>query len=169
MTEYNLQLGINKDVLIMHKRQQLTETLSDMISQSRVTLRIFSHNLEPRIYNHEAICQPLATMISQNRGARVEILIQDIDAVVKADHAMVKLMRHLSSYVEIRITAQEHRQYDQAFALIDDCGYYHRRPQDSREFEVCYNGRRKVRDLENEFKIMWDHSLRATKLLQLHI
>lgn len=169
MTEPELQLGISKDVLIMYKRQQLTETLADMISQSRRTVRIFSDNLEPRIYSHEAICQPLASMVSQSRRAKVEILIQDIEAVIKADHAMVKLMRHLSSYVEIRITAQEHSQYDQAFALIDDCGYYHRRPQDSRDFEVCYNGRLKVRDLANEFKAMWEQSRRATKLLQLHI
>lgn len=169
MVEHDLKLGISKDLLVLHKREQLIDALADMIGQCRTTVRIFSRNLEPHIYNHEAICEPLATMISQNRRARVEILVQDIDAVVKVDHALVKLMRHLSSFVEIRKTTEEHFQYDHAFALIDDCGYYHRQPQDSREFEICYNNRLEVRNLTNEFKTLWDHSLRASELLRLHI
>jgi hypothetical protein len=169
MVDQGLQLGISKDILVLHQHQQITETLVDMISQSRLNIRILSHDLEPHIYSSSLVCQTLASVISQNRRARVEVLIQDIDVVVKADHGLIKLMRHLSSYVEIRKTAPEHSQCDQAFTLIDDCGYLQRSLDDSRELEICYNSRRKVRNLASEFKGMWEHSLRATELLRLYL
>ena len=169
MTEQGLQLGISKDVLVLHKHEQLTETLADMVSQSRSALRIFSYDLEPHVYNHLAICTPLAEMINRNRFSNVQVLVQNIDAVGKVDHCLVELMRKLSSFVEIRVTAQEHSRYDHAFAVIDDCGYYHRHPQDSREFEVCYNDRGKAKNLLDEFNTMWEHGVRASELLQLYI
>lgn len=170
MLNKGLQLGINEDILVLRNDEMQTEILADMFRQSRTIVQIFSRDLEPHIFRYQAIYQPLATMISQNQRAKIEILIQDVDAVVKVDHALVELMRNMSSFVEIKKTSLEYKQYEHNFVLIDDCAYYyHRHPQDSSEFEICYNNRSKVRKFSNQFKIMWDKGIRATELLRLYI
>lgn len=168
MDDRNLQLGDSKDVLELTSADAIIEQLATMIDQCRRRVLIFSHDLEPRIYDCERIDAALASAITRSQRVEVQILVQNIDAVVKADHYLVKLMRRLSSYVEIRKTAPQHRHRDLAFALIDDCGYLQRSPGDGRSYDCCYNDRLTVRDLAEDFKLMWQYSLRASELMRLY-
>ena len=167
--EQKHQLGKSKEALILDNRQELTDAIADMISQGRLNVCIFSHDLEPKIFNRETICQSIRQMIIENKRTKIQILVQDIEPIRKYDHCLLGLMRHLSSFVEIRKTSRQHISYDHAFVTVDDCGYYHRHPQDSRQYEVCYNNRLQVKLLLDDFKEMWEQSLRATELLSLHI
>ncbi|MGR9100186.1 MAG: DUF7931 domain-containing protein, partial [Gammaproteobacteria bacterium] len=63
----------------------------------------------------------------------------------------------------------QHSRYDHAFVTVDDSGYYHRHPRDSRLYEVCYNDRLRVKLLLDDFREMWDQGLRATELLRLYL
>ena len=163
------QLGTSKDLLILENYPDLTAAIADMISQARMKVCIFSYELEPKIFHRESICNAISQLIAANSRAKVQILVQDIEPVKKVDHCLVNLMRHLSSFVEIRKTAVEHSNFDHAFVTIDDCGYYHQHPRTSRQYEVCYNNRNRVRLLQQDFLKMWEQSLRATELLRLYI
>ncbi len=90
-----------------------------LIEQSRRCIRIWSHDLEPAVYNKPAVQQALSAMVRSNRYAEARLLVADASTLVKSGHCLVALMRQLPSAIKIRQCASLPDRYRENFIVAD--------------------------------------------------
>ena len=90
-----------------------------LIEHSRRCVRIWSHDLEPAVYNRQTIQQALSAMVRGNRNAEARVLVADATGLVKSGHCLVALMRQLPSAVKIRQCASSPDRYRENFIIAD--------------------------------------------------
>lgn len=93
---------------------------------ARRQLAIFSHDLEPGIYDHEDFIEAATRLVLATRFARIRVLVADPGRAVKDGHQFVSLGRRLSSYIEFRNVRPEYRDHPEAFCVADDRGIVYR-------------------------------------------
>ncbi len=90
-----------------------------LIEQSRRCVRIWSHDLEPAVYDNPAVQQALSAMVRSNRNAEARLLVTDASRLVKSGHCLVALMRQLPSAIKIRQCASLPDRYRENFIVAD--------------------------------------------------
>lgn len=84
------------------------------------TLSIFTHDLEPQIYDHDDFLETLKKFILAKSFARVRVLILDPKRVIKTGSRFVTMGRRLNSYIEFRDVKPEYRTHSEAFFIADE-------------------------------------------------
>ena len=83
-------------------------------------LSIFTHDLEPLIYDHDDFLETLKRFILARSFARVRVLILDPNRVIKTGSRFVTMGRRLNSYIEFRNVKPEYRTHAEAFFIADE-------------------------------------------------
>jgi hypothetical protein len=83
-------------------------------------LSIFTHDLEPLIYDHDDFLETLKRFILARSFARVRVLIVDPNRVIKTSSRFVTMGRRLNSYIEFRNVKPEYRTHPEAFFIADE-------------------------------------------------
>lgn len=154
-------------VLATRDDNRLAATI--LATQARRAVELFTHDLEPALYDHAPIIDALTRLALSSPRARVRILAKDLERTVKAGHRLVELARRLSSYVEIRRVHEDYRDDNQSFLLADDYGLLHRRYAARFEGTLSCKAPLEVRRLRALFDEIWDRSEPETDLRRLHL
>ena len=83
-------------------------------------LSIFTHDLEPDIYDHDDFLETLKRFILARTFARVRVLILDPRRVIKNGSRFVSMGRRLNSYIEFRNVKPEFQNHPEAFFIADE-------------------------------------------------
>lgn len=140
-----------------------------MARQAARSIDIVSRNLDPPVYDNQEFEDALSDLVVGSSRARVRILVLKPDALVKQGHRLLGLTQRLTSYMEMRVPAREHRDYNAAFLVVDEIGSIYRSHSDRYEGMVKFNDRVAAMELERQFEEMWtsavaDANLRRTYL-----
>ena len=84
------------------------------------TLSIFTHDLEPEIYDHDDFLETLKRFILARTFARVRVLILDPRRAIKNGSRFVSMGRRLNSYIEFRNVKPEFQGHPEAFFIADE-------------------------------------------------
>jgi len=98
----------------------------DVASEASRRLSIFTHDLEPGIYDDPDFLEVVKHLILSQRYARVRVLIADPTRAIKNGNAFVALGRRLNTYIEFRHVREDLRTHAEAFCIADETALVYR-------------------------------------------
>jgi|SRR5882724_739611 len=105
---------------------QRLETLADnreaavaVANIAKRELALFSHDLEPLLYDRDEFIKVVQALASRSRMSRIRIVCIDPGPSVRAGHRLVGVAQRLSSYVEVRRAARDHALMAETFLIGD--------------------------------------------------
>lgn len=91
------------------------------VSNAELRLAFFTQQLEPKLYNHRALCEQISALVRKNRHSQIRIIAQQTKTVVSEGHCLVDLSQRLSSSMLIRTPATaELQRFQQSWLIVDD-------------------------------------------------
>lgn len=161
------QLGETNETFTIDNHEDFCQTLQTMTQQSRRNILVFSHNLDHRIYDTDAMYAVFKYLAIASRHSYIQILLQDAKPVTSKGHRLLELSRHLSSHVSIRLTAKEHRDILKTFVIVDERGFIIQENPNRYDAKCNFCAALHARDLKEKFVHMWEHGVEDTSLRRL--
>lgn len=164
MTENNTNdhaghiLGQHTDTLKLESLNDNAHHVTAMSSQATRHLRIFSRDLDARLFDNAGFMTACKALALHSRFSRIEILLIESRQVTAHGHRLLNLAKTLSSRIEIR---QPEKQYEKLrhFSLtVDGQGYVYRTMNERYEGLACYHDPRYCRELDRHFTEIWQRS-----------
>ncbi len=162
-------LGETAGDFALASREENRDGAARLAVQARRQIELFTPDLEPLLYDQAAFVDALSALATSHSRARIRILAQDFERVVKQGHRLVDLSRRLSSYVELRRVHEDYRSNNETFLLVDDYGLLHRRHAPRFEGVISFKAPLEVRRLRASFDEIWDRSEADPDLRRLHV
>lgn len=165
----SLRLGVDKDEVRLTGNDDVRATAVALASQARRTLLLHTFDLDARIYDRQLFVEAVSALVRRHPGACFDVLIQNVDRVVRDGHRLVELARRLGSSIQIRRCAQQYRRYCGTFLLVDNTGYLYRPLSSRYEGLASFNNAAEVARLGKYFREVWEHSDTDMELRRLYV
>ena len=156
--------------------RQVTATVADVRAAvvevtglATRTLSIFTHDLEPEVYDHNDFLETLKRFILARTFARVRVLIQDPNRVIKNGSRFVSMGRRLNSYIEFRNVRPEFQGHPEAFFIADEHALVYRARAESWDGMSDTHEPAVARIYLSKFKTIWSACEIEPQLRQLQI
>lgn len=142
----------------------------DVLRAARHRVGIASASLDPSLLDHEAVVSLIKRVALSGRGARIQILVEDITPALHGGHRLVDLAQRLSSLIEIRrANRQDDGEFNAAMVLNDNGGWL-RRPDPARfDGEACFEDRPRSQELWRSFERSWERAQPETAVRALKL
>jgi len=89
-------------------------------------LSIYTPDLEPGIYDHDAFLEVAKRLVLAKRYARIRVLISAPSRAVRIGNRFVSLGRRLNTYIEFRNVHEDYRDHREAFLVADNIALLYR-------------------------------------------
>ena len=106
---------------------QRLETLADnrtgavaVAAVAKRELTLFSHDLEPLLYDKDEFISVVQTLVVRSRMSRVRIVCIDPGPSIRAGHRIIGLAQRFSSYIEVRRASKDYSQLAETFLVADE-------------------------------------------------
>jgi predicted GNAT family N-acyltransferase len=162
-------LGENRELIRLESREDNRLAANHMVEQGQLTLRLFTPNLDPRIFDTNKFIEAVKNLALASPHSKVYILIKDPTLAVTRGHRIVELARKISSHIFIHRAGEEDQDRVDSFMVVDDVGIIHRPYADRYEGSMEFNNPGRARLLTKEFKDAWERSLPEPELRRLHL
>ena len=103
------------------------ETLADnreaaiaVATLARRELTLFSHDLEPLLYDKDEFIRTVQALATRSRMSRIRIVSIDPGASIRAGHRLIAVAQRFSSYMEVRRASRDHSQLAETFLVADE-------------------------------------------------
>jgi hypothetical protein len=133
------------------------------------TLSIFTHDLEPGIYDHDEFLETLKRFILSRGFARVRVLVVDPTRVITTASRFVNMGRRLNSYIEFRNAKNATDVHPEAFFIADEIALVYRPQADRWEGMSDTHEPAVARLYLSKFETMWNASEIEPELRRLQI
>lgn len=140
-----------------------------LVQLARRSLDIYSRDLDAAIYDDQDFIDAVRSLAIATKHKAVRILVKDSSRAVKYGHRLIPLAQRLTSFIEIRKPPAEYRDYNEAFLVVDGCGYIHRKLADRYEGLAHFNAGRDARRLVEFFDEVWQSSAPDPDLRRLYL
>lgn len=165
----DLILGESSGRVALETKEENRIAALSLTRQARRTLDIFTHDLDPPIYNDPAFIEALTALALRSRYSRIRILVHDSGRAVKEGHRLLELSRRLSSFIELRQPNQDYKDHNEAFCIADERGVLHRMLSGRYEGSVDFNAPLEAQKLSAFFNTVWDKAETDPNLRRLHV
>lgn len=149
--------------------EDIREAVIDVARSAQRSLTIFSHDLEPEVYNRIEFLDIVKNLILTHKFAKVQILLMNPVSCVRDGHRLIELARRFTSFIEVRIVHPDYRDHPEAFLLADQAGLVYRVNASRWEGIADNNSPRIARRYLEFFTEVWSKSAVADDLRRLHI
>ncbi|MEQ8231563.1 MAG: acyltransferase [Gammaproteobacteria bacterium] len=162
-------LGVSDELVEFAERATLAALSQAMVAQCRRRLDIASRHLDPAVYDDDAFVEAVKQLVLGSRRARVRLFVIDSRPLLSRGHRLIDLAGRLSSFIELRGPAPQHKEFNEALLLADNQGYIHRQFSDRFEGKANFSDRRGVAALAERFDEMWERGTPDPNFRRLHI
>ena len=162
-------LGETDERIELHSAEENHDVALELIRQAKHEVYIMSYDLDPLVLSHEDVVDALSAFVRQGRQAHARVLVQKSPKVVKQGHRIIPLAHRLSSSISLNKPGYEHRDYFEAFMVIDGIGFIKRQLADRFEGVASFKAPIEARDLRALFNTMWEVSEPDPQLRRLQI
>ena len=142
---------------------QRLETLADnrsgalaVAAMAKRELVLFSHDLEPLIYDKDEFITALQALVTRSRMSRVRIICIDPGSSIRAGHRIVGLTQRFSSYMEVRRASRDHSQLGETFMVADETAVLFRPIASRFEGYADLHAPLEARRFLKQFTEMWE-------------
>lgn len=162
-------LGETAGTIEIDTRATVAEISLELARQCRHSLDIVSRHLDPDIYDNEEFVDAVKELVLDNHQARVRVIIIDARPLVTQSHRLIDLATRVSTYIEIRGPAAQHKTFNEAMLVADNVGYVHRQFSDRFEATASFADRRITHRLTERLDEMWERGQLDSNFRRLHI
>lgn len=163
------RLGETETLLDLDTAADNHDVALELVRQAKREVCIMSYDLDPQVFSHGDFVDALSAFVRQSRQATARILVQKSDKAVKQGHRLIPLAHRLSSSLSLHKPGFEHRDYFEAFMVVDGIGYLKRQLADRFEGVASFKAPIEGRDLTALFNSMWEQSEPDPQLRRLQI
>lgn len=139
------------------------ETLADnreaavaVANAAKRELVLFSHDLEPLLYDKDEFIKALQTLVTRSRMSRIRIVSIDPGASIRAGHRIVGLAQRFSSYMEVRRASRDHALLAVTFLVADEEAVLYRPIANQYEGYADLQAPLEARGFLRQFDEIWD-------------
>ena len=153
----------------VERAEDLRAMILALAQQGRRTLDLVTRHLDPPLLDREDFVDAVKAIALGSKYAEIRILLLDPGPVVSRGHRLIQLAQRLSSFVQLRVPSPEHKEFNEAWLVVDKRAYAHRRFSDRFEATVNFNDPRLASQLGNRFDEIWQRATPDPNLRRLHL
>jgi hypothetical protein len=105
---------------VISTREEMRQAAIEVVSEASRKVSIFTHDLEPGIYDNPEFLEIIKRLVLSQTYARIRVLIADPSRAVKNGNNFVHLGRRLNTYIEFRHVREDLRTHAEAFCIADE-------------------------------------------------
>ena len=165
----NYKLGENDDLVEVTTSEEHRIASLMMLQQARRGIDIISRDLDPMVYDTNQFAEAARHLILNGVRPRIRVIVASPQAIVHRGHRLVEIAMKLTTFFDLRMAGEEHRNFNLSLFVADTTGYIHRLSSDRYEGTLNFNDRRESQLLENEFEEMWAKALPDVNLRRLSL
>lgn len=163
------KVGSADEAVKLSTRAENRDMAARLARQAQRSLEIVSHDLDPMVYDQTEFVEAAKDLALGHSRARIRILVREADALARTGHRLLELAGRLSTFIEVRVPAPEHRDFNQALLIVDGAGYLHRELAERYEGLAHFNDPGRARLFLREFDRMWEVAVPDPNLRRLKI
>jgi hypothetical protein len=161
--------SVSPDLFLLSSLQDFhTESLK-LIQQSRRSIAILSHDLDPLLYGTSEFVQAISDFVRTSRYTQVQILVKNTKPLVETGNKLAKLHQRLSSKVMLRKLTIQPQNTDMGFMLCDTDMLLYKNDDANYKGFANFNAAAEVKRLRESFDYIWQYGEPEPELQQLHI
>lgn len=111
---------------VISTRDEMRQAALEVVSEASRKVSIFTHDLEPGIYDTPEFLEIIKRMVLSQAYARIRVLIANPARAVKNGNNFVHLGRRLNTYIEFRHVREDLRTHAEAFCIADETALVYR-------------------------------------------
>ena len=111
---------------VISTREEMRQAAIEVVSAASRRVSIFTHDLEPGIYDNSEFLEIIKKLVLSQTYARIRVLIADPSRAVKNGNDFVHLGRRLNTYIEFRHVRDDLRTHAEAFCIADETALVYR-------------------------------------------
>ena len=100
---------------VISTREEMRQAAIAIAREARRKVSIFTHDLEPGIYDDPDFLEVIKRLVLSQTYARIRVLIADPTRAIKNGNNFVHLGRRLNSYIEFRHVREDLRTHAESF------------------------------------------------------
>jgi hypothetical protein len=105
---------------VISTQEEMRQAAIEVVSEASRKISIFTHDLEPGIYDNPEFLEIIKRLVLSQTYARIRVLIADPSRAVKNGNNFVHLGRRLNTYIEFRHVRDDLRTHAEAFCIADE-------------------------------------------------
>lgn len=105
---------------VISTRDETREAVIAIAREASRKVSIFTHDLEPGIYDDPDFLEIIKRLVLSQTYARIRVLIADPSRAIKNGNNFVHLGRRLNTYIEFRHVREDLRTHAEAFCIADE-------------------------------------------------
>ena len=153
----NSQIGESVTLKLESAEQNRAASIA-LVTQAHHSLDIVSRDLDHKIYDNEEFKAVVKHLATSSPKAKIRVLIQDSEKVVKQGHRLVELARRLTSFIDIRIQGKRFKEFNEAWLIVDSKAWVRRPFADKYNADIDFSAARQLRETSKTFTAMWDEA-----------
>lgn len=154
---------------VMALSRDVRSATLDVVKSARRSLSIFSHDLDPSVYDRIEFLDAVKHLILTHKFSRIQILLVSPVSAVKNGHRLVELARRFNTFFEIRRIDEEYANRSDAFLIADETGVVYRLNAERWEGIADTHAPRIAKKYLAVFEEAWQHSEPEPEFRQLFI
>jgi len=111
---------------VISTQEEMRQAAIEVVKEATRKVSIFTHNLEPGIYDDPEFLEIIKKLVLSQTYARIRVLIADPSRAVKNGNNFVHLGRRLNTYIEFRHVREDLRTHAEAFCIADETALVYR-------------------------------------------
>jgi len=111
---------------VISTKEEMRRAVIDVAGEATRKLSIYTHDLDPGIYDDLDFLEVVKHLVLKQTYARVRVLIADPTRAIKNGNAFVHLGRRLNTYIEFRHVREDLRTHTESFCLADETALAYR-------------------------------------------
>ncbi len=111
---------------VISTKEEMRKAVIDVVSTASRKVSIFTHDLEPGIYDDPEFLEIIKRLVLSQTYARIRVLIADPSRAIKNGNNFVHLGRRLNTYIEFRHVRDDLRTHAEAFCIADETALVYR-------------------------------------------
>tara|TARA_R110002049_G_scaffold23726_37_gene84250 strand:- start:7179 stop:7676 length:498 start_codon:yes stop_codon:yes gene_type:complete len=105
---------------VISSHEEMRNAAVAVAREAKRKVSIFTHDLEPGIYDDPDFLEVIKRLVLSQTYARVRVLIADPTRAIKNGNNFVHLGRRLNTYIEFRHVRDDLRTHAEAFCIADE-------------------------------------------------
>jgi len=165
----NFLIGENNESISLTTREENRIATYTLAQQAKKTIYIFSHQLDPAVYNDIPLLDAITQLAISSRYSKIQILVKNTQRMITNRHRIIETARRVSSNIQIRKVHDEYQKIAYAFCAVDETGLIYNKVATRYEAKLDFTASKEARTLIKKFNDIWRISSPEPMLKHLNI
>jgi hypothetical protein len=140
-----------------------------LLSNTKRNIAILSTDLDPLIYNSDAVIEAISLVARSSRNAEINILVRETKLIAESGHKLARLAQRLPSKMNIRKIVVEPEDKKMAFMLCDTKSLIYKNDEEYCRGFANFSAAAEVNNLQEIFDYLWQYAETDPELQQFLI